>query len=96
MAEAEAQHRREQEMVATQANISAQQRQLEIAELQVRLVHRSDGIGQTLGFVVSVTCIAASVYLGMNGQPWLGGTLAALPLAAIIRALRERAKNPKP
>lgn len=96
MAEAESAHRREQEKATTAANMEAQRRQLEIAELQVRLVHSSDRVGQTFGFLVSVFCLAASVYLGLNGQPILAGALAALPLAAIIRALRERPKNHKP
>jgi uncharacterized membrane protein len=93
LAESEIRHRQEQEKAATDANIQAQRRQLEIAEIQVRLVHNSDRLGQSLGFLVSVICLGASLYLGLNGQPWLGGVLAALPLAAIIRALRERVKK---
>lgn len=96
LAETEVAHRQEQERSATQANITAQKRQLDIAELQVKLVHGSDRLGQALGFLVSAACLAASVYLGLNGQPWLAAVLASLPLAAIIRALRERGNRPQP
>lgn len=96
LAELEVAHRHQQETAATQANIEAQRRQLDIAQQQVRSVYTSDKIGQALGFTVSVLCLGASVYLGVNGQPWLGGVLASLPLAGIIRALRDQAKKPPP
>lgn len=95
MAEQESQHRRAQENAATQANIAAQQQQLKIAGDQTRAVFKSDTIGQSLGFVVSLACVIGSVYLALNGQPWVATVLAGLPLAGIIRALRERPKSQK-
>jgi len=92
LAEQEAQHRRAQENSATQANIAAQQRQLQIANDQTHAVFRSDAIGQGLGFLVSLACVGGSIYLALNGQAWVAGLLAGLPLAGIIRALRDRQK----
>lgn len=95
LAEQETQHRHNQENSATQANISAQRKQLDIADYQSRAVFKSDTTGQALGFIVSMACVAGSVYLAVNGQPWVAGALAGLPLAGIIRALRERPRQQK-
>ena len=95
MAEQESLHRRAQENAATQANIAAQQQQLQIARDQTRAVFRSDTIGQSLGFVVSLASVIGCVYLALNGQPWVATALAGLPLVGIIRALRERPRPPK-
>ena len=92
MAEKEARHRQSNESQALAANIEAQKQQLSIAEHQTKATFRSDAIGQFCGFLVSLICVAGSVYLALNGQPWVAGLLAGLPLAAIIRAFRERPK----
>jgi uncharacterized membrane protein len=92
MAENETAHRHLQEDQAMQANIAAQQKQLDIAELQSKSVFRSDTIGQLLGFAVSLLSVGGAVYLALNGQPWVASALVGLPLAGVIRALREKAK----
>ena len=92
MAEKEAQHRQAQESQALNANVQAQKQQLNITEQQTKATFWSDAIGQVCGFIVSLICIAGAVYLALNGQPWVAGLLAGLPLAAIIRAFRERPK----
>lgn len=51
LAEEESIHRRELESKTTDANISAQQHQLLIAELQSRAVFRSDLMGQIAGLL---------------------------------------------
>lgn len=79
-------HRRELEMKASEANISAQQYQLRIAEQQSKAVFRSDFIGQIAGLIVCLSCIGAALYLGLNGHDWLAGTLAVIPTGALIRA----------
>jgi uncharacterized membrane protein len=86
LAEEESLHRRELEIKANEANISAQQYQLRIAEQQSKAVFRSDLLGQIAGFIVCLACISASVYLGVNGHDWLAGTLALIPTGALIRA----------
>ena len=92
MAEKEAQHRQTQESQALNANVQAQKQQLYIAEQQTKATFRSDAIGQVCGFIVSLICVVGAIYLAMNGQPIVATALAALPLAAIIRAFRERPK----
>ena len=89
MAENEAKHRQSHESQALVANIEAQKKQLNIVEQQTKATFRSDAIGQFCGFVVSLICIAGAIYLALNGQLWVAGLLAGLPLAAIIRAFRE-------
>ncbi len=86
LAEEESMHRRELEMKASEANISAQQYQLRIAEQQSKAVFRSDFIGQIAGLIVCLSCIGAALYLGLNGHDWLAGTLAVIPTGALIRA----------
>lgn len=93
MAEQENQHRQQQEDTALQANIAAQNRQLQLAEDQNRAVFRSDLFGQIMGFLVSAGCVAGSIYLASIGQPWVAGLLAGLPLAGIIRAFRDPSKK---
>ena len=92
MAEKEAQHRQAQESQALNANVQAQKQQLDITEQQTKATFRSDAIGQVCGFIVSLICVVGAIYLAMNGQPIVATALAALPLAAIIRAFRERPK----
>lgn len=92
MAEEEARHRRKQESEILQANISAQQRQIDIAEEQTKAVSRSDTLGQLLGAAVSLASIAGCVYLALAGQPWVAAGLVGLPLAGVIRALRDHPK----
>lgn len=82
----ESQHRRKLEDEANQANINAQQKQLEIADYQTRSVFRSDVIGQVAGGLVSLSCVAGSVFLASTGHDWAAGALAAIPTAAVIRA----------
>jgi uncharacterized membrane protein len=93
MAEADQVHRHKQEDQAIQANIHAQNRQLDIAERQVTAVQFSDAIGQTLGAIISAAAIAGAVYLGMQGHTEVAVALVALPLAGIIRALRQRSRD---
>jgi len=90
MAEAELAHRHKLEAQVTQANIDAQQRQLDIASQQVSAIRASDLVGQVLGAAISLAAIGGAVYLAMIGQGWVASALVALPLAAIIRALRQQ------
>jgi uncharacterized membrane protein len=92
MAEEESRHRRQQEAIANQANVDAQKRQLQIAEQQTKSVFQSDAAGQLFGFIVSAGCVSGSIFLAYINQPWVASVLAGLPLAGIIRALRERQK----
>ena len=94
MAEQEALHRQALEVEAMRANAGAGQRQLDLAQAQLKAVYASDKLGQWLGFAVSMACLAGGIYLGATGQPWLGGVLVTLPIAGVIRALREQGPRP--
>lgn len=86
MAESETAHRHQQEIQTLNANVNAQTRQLDIAELQTKKIYRSDTIGQALGFTVSIACIVGSVTLALNNLELAAAALAAIPTAAVIRA----------
>lgn len=86
MAEDEALHRRKVEAMTVEANIAAQQQQLLISKQQSKAVFNSDLLGQIAGFIVCFACIAAAVYLGLQGHDWLAGAIAAIPTAALIKA----------
>lgn len=85
MAESESVHRRDLELRAMESNIATQKKQLEIADYQNRIVHKSDRNGQIAGVLVSLACIAGSVWLAFNGHDWVAGLLAAIPTAAVIK-----------
>lgn len=86
MAEVEAEQRQRREAGALQANIETQKRQLALAELQTKSTFRSDMIGQGCGLIVCLLSIAGAIYLGVNGHEWLGGALAGIPTAAVVKA----------
>jgi uncharacterized membrane protein len=87
-AETEATHRREMERLSTVANVDIAAKQLEIAEYQSRATFRSDALGQLLGFIVCIACIAGAVWLGILGHAPIAVVLAAIPTAAIVQAFR--------
>lgn len=86
MAESETAHRHQQEDHAMQANIALQHKQLDIAERQTRYAYRSDGIGQSAGLVISLSCVIGSVWLALDNHEWTAVALAAIPTAAVIKA----------
>jgi len=86
LAEDESLHRRKLELMAMEANVSAQQSQLDINLRQNKAVFRSDMIGQAAGFLVCVLAIVSAVFLGLEGHEGLGGAIAIIPTAAIIKA----------
>lgn len=90
MAERENEHRHQQEDEALKANISVQERQITLAEIQSKAVFRSDALGQILGAAVGLTSVFGAIYLATISQGWVAAALVGLPLAGIIRALRER------
>ncbi len=88
MAEQEAAHRQRASERQLDASIKLQEKQLDLAELQANKVFKSDTLGQILGLMVSLACIAGAVYLAMNGQAWVAAAMVGLPLAAIIKAFQ--------
>ncbi len=86
MAEKEAEQRQMREAEALRANVTAQQRQLDIAEVQTKLTFRSDLIGQCCGLFLSLASVGSAVYLGINGHEWIAAALAGIPTAAVVKA----------
>jgi len=90
LAEDESIHRRKLEVMALEANIATQQKQLALGSQQNTSVFRSDFIGQLFGLVVCLFAIAAAVFLGLEGHDWLAVSIAAIPTAAIIKAFTKK------
>ena len=86
LAKLESSHRRDLENKALEANIFAQKKQLEITDYQSKVVYRTDLSGQLLGAITSISCIAASVYLVMNGHERAAIILASIPIGAIVKS----------
>lgn len=93
MAEQQAAHRHSLELKSINANISGADRQLELADKQLKAVYASDKLGQWLGFAVSMCCLGGGIYLGVIGQPWLAGVLVSLPIASVIKAFRDQGQQ---
>lgn len=93
MAEEETMHRRKLEVITMDANVALQRQQIQIEVQRSKDVFRSDIIGQIAGFAVCISCIAASVYLGINNHDILAGSIAVIPTAALIKAF-TLTKNP--
>jgi uncharacterized membrane protein len=92
LAEEESAHRRKLELMALDANIATQQKQLELGSQQNKSVFRSDFIGQLFGLVVCLFAIAAAAFLGLEGHDGLAAAIAAIPTAAIIKAFTLKKK----
>ena len=55
-------------------------------------------LGQACGLLIGTGGMAAAVYIGMNGQPWLGGVIATVSLGTLAVASvvgRSQAKAPQ-
>jgi uncharacterized membrane protein len=90
MAENEGRHRHALESNAIQANINAQEKQLQINELQVTSTFKSDRLGQWLGFLISGGCVAGSIFLAIGGHTEIAAALAIIPSAAIVKAFMNK------
>lgn len=52
-------------------------------------------IGQLSAIVVASLGIAGGIYAGLNGQPWLGGTIATVTIGTLgVAFLGRRSKTP--
>ena len=43
-------------------------------------------IGQIFGFLIGLAAIGATVYLGINGQPFLGGAIGVTGITGLVTA----------
>lgn len=94
MAEREQAHRINMEDLSSRADIRHRDEVVRSQQQVTRSTFMSDLVGQVLGWLVAVACIAGSVYTASIGADWrISVALVTLPLAAIIRAFRS---SPKP
>lgn len=85
LAEDESLHRREMQRKTLDANISAQQRDLDIRQTQAKAVFRSDLVGQIFGYTTCLACIGGAIYAAQIEQEALAIALTAMPTAALIK-----------
>lgn len=90
LAVAESEHRRSLELIAMNANVSAQSRNVAISEKSSRNVFISDTLAQVLGASVSLVCAIGAIYLALHEQQGIALALAAIPAAALAESIYSR------
>lgn len=94
MAEREQQHRL---MVAERSNAADIEHRAALVESQrenSRGVFRSDVLGQSLGWLATIACVAGSVYSAVNGaHPTVSIALVGLPIATVIKAFLSKGQK---
>jgi uncharacterized membrane protein len=90
MAELEQAHRHALEAAATNANISAQAKQLELAAIKLKSDIFSDRIGQITGFIAALISIGCATYFGSHGEPWLAAGFIGVPLIGLVNVFKNR------
>lgn len=81
--------------MAEREQVHRHEQETRALEANVDLARR----GQVAGTLIGITGFAAAVILGVFGQPWAAGVVAALDVGGIIAALalgRRRAARPAP
>ena len=70
---------------------------IETEKFVVNSQQRQSGVGQYLGFIISVLAICGGIYLAVNGHPGVGGTLTSgtvISLATIfVLGKRQQRKD---
>lgn len=90
MAEREQAHRINMEDMSSRADIRHRDEVVRSQQQATKGAFMSDLVGQVLGWLVAVSCIAGAVYTAFIGADWrISVALVTLPLAAIIRAFRS-------
>lgn len=89
MAEREQAHRANLDDMATRADIRHREELVVSQQRNAAGAFRSDLVGQLLGGLVAILCIAGAVYTAINGvHPTIPIALVSLPVASIIKAIR--------
>jgi len=60
------------------------QHRIDIEKSIIKSNNTQSGTGQWMGFILGLGCICASVYLGVNNQPWLGGVLGGSTIIGLV------------
>lgn len=93
MAEADQRHRIASEVAELQANIEHRASLQNLQADNAKAMFRSDMVGQVLGGSVALLALGAAIYSVYAGSPWyLTVAFVGLPVAAIIKAIREKNK----
>ncbi len=82
----ETSHRRQLENRTLQANIDAQNANIQQEIRNSEIIYKSDLYGKIIGLIVCGLCLGAAVYLGVLGHDILAGAIAAIPTGALIKA----------
>lgn len=90
MAEADQRHRISMDREAQAADI-AHREQIALQQAgNARAIFRSDLVGQILGGIIALCALGGGIYSIVIGAPWQAtAAFLALPVAAIIKALRD-------
>lgn len=60
------------------------QHRIDIEKSVIKSNNSQSSTGQWMGFILGLGCICASVYLGVNNQPWLGGVLEGSTIIGLV------------
>lgn len=60
------------------------QHRIEIEKAVIKSNNHQSSTGQWMGFILGLGCISASVYMGVNNQPWLGGILGGSTIIGLV------------
>ena len=97
MAEDEQRFRHQLEISIAQADIQHRQDLTRLSNDEAAREHRSEMLGQGLGFFIALLCILAAAYGLYAGRGWeVIVPFLGLPIASIIQAIRSSRKAAQP
>lgn len=96
MAESEQRHRISMEQATL---VSDQRHRDQVLAAQVantRSLFRREFVGQLFGWLIGVGCVGGAIYtVHVGGSPWAVAAFLGLPVASIIKAVRNHNAPPK-
>ena len=96
MAEKEQESRIERERLQLAADIEHRNALTELQKNAHRGTFLSDYLGQVMGFIVAMACVAGAIYAGaFLDRPWVAAILVSVPTIGIINAVRGMNGNGK-
>jgi len=97
MAEKDQDNRLGLENLQLSADISHREAVLTLQTSSHRGSFISDYIGQTMGFIVAMTCVLGAIYAGVVvDRPWIAAILLSVPAVGIVNAVRGMRTKEKP
>lgn len=96
MAEHQARHRQNLELVELQANIDARDRQITVEHGRIQGIIWNERIGQLLGAAVAIGCLGGALYCAvMDRSPIAIAAFLSVPVGGIITALQRASSKAK-